>query len=170
MRFRHKRPPLPRKLGVLSIYSGSPFHALDRKPYAPWPRTDAGPLGTKNMRQMFLFQADQVEKEDAQVFQAGRARSGAGCRIRERVIKEGPDALGSLEHLSVLLGEHEYDQSERLGNLFRFTGWFGAGTVQPFVPSDFRGSGLTFAFRVEVCFRSDFRESIERPHFNSDGN
>jgi hypothetical protein len=57
-------------------------------------RRDRGQMpvrsGQKNMRQMFLFQANHVEQEDAKVFQAGKARSGAGCRIRERVVKQGP--------------------------------------------------------------------------------
>lgn len=70
------------------------------------------------MRQMFLFQADQIEQQDAQVLQAGRARSGAGCRIRERVMKEGPEALGSLEHLSVLLGEHDTTKAKELITYF----------------------------------------------------
>jgi DNA repair protein RadC len=70
------------------------------------------------MRQLFLLQADQIEQQGCEAFHAGRERSGAGCRIRERVMKEGPEALRCLEHLSVLLGEQDTAKAKDLLSYF----------------------------------------------------
>ena len=54
-----------------------------------------GPLGTKNMQQMFLFRADTTDKAQTH---------GSVC---ERVLRFGPDVLSTREHLSVLLEDQK---------------------------------------------------------------